>query len=214
MNMETLTSEGRLRDFSGSGNDGIISGTTVIEGIFGKARRFSYVKDRIALPTNPSLDIKGPLSIAIWVRVHRLGLHQHMLACDNRFAFWFTEENRLRFVDSMSHGLMTNWKVDKDVWYSIVGVFGGTEGDALTQQNIGVWVNGEPVDTDQLGTAWGHGKLFSKDACYVGFESHQGDAQHQTLWFDGDIDELLIFSRTLTEPEIRAHAIRGPSTHD
>jgi hypothetical protein len=55
--------------------------TTPVDGLFGAARRFSTASDYIDLPENPSLAVDGPLSIAMWVRVHRLGLHQHMVAC-------------------------------------------------------------------------------------------------------------------------------------
>ena len=206
--METLTADGRLRDFSGNGNHGTFTRAALVKGLFGKARRFSSVEDRIALASNPTFNIKGPLSIAIWVRIRQLGLHQHMVACDNRFAYWFTQENRLRFVDSMTHGLMTNWTVAKDKWYSLVGVFQGTEGDILNSTNIRAYVNGQVVDGAIQGVAWGRGELFPTDACYIGFESHQGAKSHKALFLDGDIDELLIFSRAMAEPEIKAHATR------
>jgi hypothetical protein len=45
------------------------------------------------------------------VKVGTLGLHQHIVACDNRFAFWFTPDDQLRFVDTLADGLMTNWRV-------------------------------------------------------------------------------------------------------
>jgi hypothetical protein len=47
-----------------------------------------------------------------------------------------------------------------------------------------------------------------QDACYIGFEFHRGQPSPQTLPFVGVIDELLIFSRALTLPEIDVHASR------
>jgi hypothetical protein len=55
---------------------------------------------------------------------------------------------------------------------------------------------------------WSPGVLHGKDACYIGFESHQGEPTHQKLQFEGEIDELLIFSRALTWSEVEVHARR------
>jgi hypothetical protein len=70
-----------------------------------------------------------------------------------------------------------------------------------------VYLDGQPVD-GQLFGRWSPGVLHAQDACYIGFESHQGQPWHQTLPFVGVIDELLIFSRALTLSEIDVHASR------
>jgi hypothetical protein len=207
--MESLTEDGHLRDFSGNRNNGTFTRNQLVDGLFGKARHFSSVEDRVSLASNPTLDIKGPLSIVAWVRIATPGLHQHIVACDNRFAFWFTPLDQLRLVDTKADGLMTYWRVAKDRWYSLIGVFEGTEGDLLTQSNIRIYVDGETVPVVQgrdITGIWGKGPLFPTDACSIGFESHQGLPDHQNLPFSGDIDELLIFNRALTEPEARALA--------
>ena len=53
---------------------------------------------------------------------------------------------------------------------------------------------------------WNPRDLFPSDACYIGFESHQGMESHKELSFIGDIDDLMLFSRALSESEIRIHA--------
>ena len=206
--MQTLNSGGHLRDFSGKGNDGTFTRARLVNGLFGKARHFSSVKDRVSLASNRTLDLKGPLSIAVWVRVRTLGLHQHIVACDNRFALWFTDSNQLRFVNTLADGVQTRWQAKKDRWFSLVGVFRGTEGDTLSLSNISVYVDGQPVETALSRQVWEKGSLFPTDACFIGFESHQGNPSHKNLLFSGDIDELLIFNRALTESEVRAHAKR------
>jgi hypothetical protein len=214
--METLTEDGKLKDFGANNNHGTIHQTTVVKGIFGKARRFSTVSDYIHLPENPTFALDGPLSIATWVRVHRLGLHQHMLACDDKFALWITPENNIRFVDTLGNGFQSVGGVATEIWYSIVGVFKGKAGDILSGDNIAVFINSKPVEGAALGRPregssnkiWSPGALHEKDACYIGFESHQGEPTHQKLQFEGDIDELLIFSRALTLSEVEVHARR------
>jgi hypothetical protein len=56
----------------------------------------------------------------------------------------------------------------------------------------------------QASGAWGPGELHNRDACYIGFESHQGNEAHRDMPFVGAIDELLIYERAWTETEVRA----------
>ena len=44
---------------------------------------------------------------------------------------------------------------------------------------------------------------------YLGFESHQGLEDHKRLLFAGDIDEVLVFSRPLSDAEIGAQAAKA-----
>ena len=205
--MSTLTTDGRLRDFSGKGNDGTIHGTETVPGLFGAARRFKVASDRIALASSPAFAIDGPISIAAWVRLTRGGLHQHVLACDDKFAFWFTPNDNFRFVDSTGHGFQSTASITAGEWHSIVGVFRGTKGDALTPENIKLYVDGAEMAGNR-GPSWQPGVLHPSDACYIGFESHQGLKDHQSMFFAGDIDEVLVFSRALSEQEVAAFAAR------
>ena len=205
--MATLTADGRLRDFSGKANHGIVQKTEVVPGLFGQARRFAAVTDRIALSSTQALDIDGPLSVAVWVRLNRGGLHQHVLACDDKFALWFTEDNKIRFVDSTGHGFQSDDAFALGQWHSIAGVFRGTKGDAVTADNLTVFVDGQELAGNRFGK-WSPGKLHPSEACYLGFESHQGLEDHKSLLFAGDVDEVLVFARPLSDAEVGAHAAR------
>jgi hypothetical protein len=212
--LETLTRDGKLKDFSGNNNHGTVHRTTSVNGIFGKARQFSTASDYIHLPESPLFDLNGPLTLAMWVRVHRLGLHQHMLACDDKFALWITPQNNIRFVDTLGDGFQSIGGITTGTWYSLVGVFKGKAGDILTGDNIAVFINGKPIEgavfSRPRGRAsnkiWAPGVLHEQNACYIGFESHQGEPTHQKLQYEGDIDELLVFSRALTLSEVEVHA--------
>ncbi|NKB69289.1 MAG: hypothetical protein GKR89_19640 [Candidatus Latescibacteria bacterium] len=206
--METRTDDNRLRDFSPSGNHGAISGTASTAGLFGAAMSFSTVADRIDLPETASFNVDGPVSVAVWVRLKTLGLHQHILACDDKFALWITTRDHWRFVDTRGNGYETaDGQIETDRWYSVVGVFQGVKGDTLTADNIMIYIDGEPAPGSAR-TVWNPGILYDSDACYLGFESHQGERNHQTYQFEGLVDECLIFNRDLTPDEIRIHATR------
>ena len=212
--METRRADGLLRDFGPLGNHGDISGTRHSHGVFGNGMQFQTAVDRVHLQENPSLAIDGPLTIALWLRVSTLNLHQHILACDDKFALWVTPQNRVRFSDTLGHGMDTIDPIVTDRWYSLVAIFNGRHGTAVTPATVQLFLDGERVATrlvNRTGEAparWIPGALYPTDACYVGFESHQGNVAHQSLQFEGVIDELLIFTRALSVGEVRVHARR------
>jgi len=215
--METLTANGNLRDFSGNGHHGALNGNDVVEGVFHGARRFDDVADRVHLDEHPDFDLDGPHTIAVWVRVDQLGLHQHLFACDDKWALWITPDDQFRLGDTHGGGWsMTEGTVAAGRWTSVVSVLRGTRGDPLTPEAVALYVDGELADagmhlrTDQardLGT-WNPGDLYPSDACYVGFESHQGNEAHQSMPFVAALDEVLLFSRAWTEDEVRAFSRR------
>jgi Concanavalin A-like lectin/glucanases superfamily len=207
--METVTLDGRLQDFSGHQHHGFVFQSALVPGVFGLARQFTTLADIVDLPESPALALDGPLTIAFWARVDQLGLHQHVLACDDKFTLWLTEGNHLRFADTRGNGFESVDVVAAGTWASVVAVFTGTAGHLLTPENIAIFVNGQVLAGDIFGQ-WSPGPLPTTDGCYLGFESHHGDPLHQTLPFVGAIDELLIFSRALTLPEIAAHARPHP----
>ncbi len=212
--METRRADGMLHDFGPVGNHGDIGGTRRSDGVFGNGMQFQTATDRIHLRENPSLAIDGPLTIALWLRVNTLNLHQHILACDDKFALWVTPQNRVRFSDTHGHGMDTADPIVTDRWFSLVAIFNGRHGTAVTPATVQLFLDGERVATrlvNRTGEAparWIPGALYPTDACYVGFESHQGNVAHQSLQFEGVIDELLIFNRALTAGEVRVHARR------
>ncbi len=214
--METRRADGLLRDFGPVGNHGDISGTRRSDGVFGTAMQFQTAADRVHLPENPSLAIDGPLTIALWLRLNTVNIHQHIIACDDKFALWVTPQNRVRFSDTLGHGMDTADPIVADRWYSLVAIVNGRQGTAVTPATVQLFVDGERVTTrlvNRTGEAparWLPGTLYPTDACYVGFESHQGNVAHQSLQFEGVIDELSIFSRALTTGEVRVHARRVP----
>jgi hypothetical protein len=207
--MATVTPDGLLHDFSGQQHHGTLLQTPLVPGLFGLARQFATTDDAIDLPEPPTLALNGPLSLALWVRVDQLGLHQHLLACDAQFTLWITPDNHIRFADTLGHGFESVDALAPATWYSLVAVFSGTAGEVLTADNIAVFLNGQPVAGEIFGQ-WSPGGLHAQDACYIGFESLQGEPAHQELPFVGAIDELLIFSRALTLPEIAVHARPHP----
>ena len=157
-----------------------------------------------------AFDLDGPLTVAAHFRFDRVGQHQHVVACDDKFALWLTPDDHVRFVNTLGDGAETTNPLEAGVWHSVIGVFRGTAGDPIDGTNTEVWINGE-LATSTVGSArasgpprWQRGELYQTDACYIGFESHQGLASHQTLPFFGAIDQIQLFARDLSREEVAA----------
>lgn len=207
--METTTADGHLRDFGPHGLHGDIATARSVEGRWGGARAFGRVSDRVTLPNSGLFDQPGPLTVAVWVRVNETGHHQHLLACDDSWALWITPADEYRLGDTRGTGFNSAvGALRPHTWQSVVAVWSGTRDDSLTTANAVVYVDGKR-SPGAAGPVWRSGPLYPDDACYLGFESHQGNAAHQELPFYGDLDEVLVFSRAWTEAEVAAHAARA-----
>jgi len=210
--LSSVTADGQLRDFSPALNHGEIAGTVLVEGMFGESRRFNVGTDRIQLPGNETFAHDGPLSIALWFYIEELGIHQHLLACDDKFAVWITPQNKIRFSDTLGHGIDSEESVVVGRWYSLVAVWRGTWGTDITPETLNLYLGGHRIAGELVNRdasdplQWTPGELYPTDACYIGFESHQGNAVHQGLPFKGKVDDLMIFTRDLSDDEISLHA--------
>src|SRR2546422_7444932 len=60
--MQTLTGDGKMKDLSGHGNDGTISGTTDVAGIVGRARQFNGIADYVEVPDSSDLHVSGGIT--------------------------------------------------------------------------------------------------------------------------------------------------------
>ncbi|MDH3733375.1 MAG: LamG domain-containing protein [Gemmatimonadota bacterium] len=205
-------SEGLLLDLSVNALDGRTRIRNSTPGVFGDAQLFELVDHRIALPATPAFDLDGPLTIAAWVRVDQLGLHQHIVACDDKWALWVTPADQYRLGDTRGGGWSTaEGSVAPGVWTAVVAVLSGTAGDPLAPETVALYVNGERAGAAHLRTdearelgIWNPGELYGSDACYIGFESHQGNEAHQEMPFVGAVDELLVYARAWSEDEVAA----------
>lgn len=205
--MTTPTPQGLLKDFAGHGLHGSISGTSVVASPREGARLFQVATDRIELPARADFDMDGPLSLVARFRVDVSRRHQHVLACDDKFALAVREADQVRFSNTRGDYAETVAPLSTGAWHDVVAIFRGTAGDPLDDSNIEIWIDGVLAPVRLVGSSgsvppvWRDGVLHPTDACYIGFESHQGDPTHQNLAFHGAVDEILIFDRALTAAE-------------
>ena len=209
-----------LRDASGNGRHGSIVEWEAVPAPFGTAARFHSATRKVHLPEDPAYDLSGPITVASWLRLDEGGHHQHVVACDDKWALWITPDDRYRLGDTRGGGFSTPpGTAVPGEWTSVVAVLHGSAGSVLTPETAQIFVNGASLAAErhmrseeaQQRTTWEPGDLYPSDACYIGFESHQGLEAHQSMAFYGAIDELMIFGRAWTPDEIAAFSKRGSS---
>ena len=219
--MASGSDSGVLWDFGPGAHHGQMLRNQVVASPHGQARVFTGVQDRVDLPEVPPLAIDGPLTIAVWVRVDSLGLHQHVAACDDKWALWITPDDQFRLGDTRGGGWSTDpARVRPGEWTPVVAVLRGTRGDTLEPEVVSLWVDGEEAsayahlrtDAARASGRWGPGELYPDDACYLGFESHQGNAAHQEMPFVGAIDDVLVFDRAWSDAEVQVFSARSPGS--
>lgn len=196
--------DGTAKDDSGNGNDGVVHGAAVVEGVKGKALYFDgvddYVKIRDLVPY-----ITNDWTLAAWVKAesftdHREGIvgsgwdfHDWYLGVTGKrenksFVVWVARGSEFLSPNTYS---ATCGPISAGQWYFIAGV---REGKTLK-----LYVNGElkSVKTD---TIWGksEGYPFYIARTNAGLDWYEGER------FNGVIDEVRVYNRALSDEEIRA----------
>ena len=199
---ESYTEDGLLHDFSSDGNHGKVTQTVETEGLFGKARVFAGMADVVDLPEDKGLDLSGPLTIATWIKFSQPKLHQHIFSCDDIYVLWTTVEDQYRLADTRANGFTTSLgTVKANAWHSVVAILSATRGDALSPDNIKIYLDGVQLEGSTEST-WAPGSLRA-NGCLIG-ASIATENGHPAGPVVGVIDELAVFSRPLTEQEIQA----------
>ncbi|MBW2979781.1 right-handed parallel beta-helix repeat-containing protein, partial [Candidatus Woesearchaeota archaeon] len=202
-------------DYSGYGNDGFVNGSTWnstggYDG-FG-AYEFDGNSTYINISDDDSLDVSTEFTISAWINLRSLvggttrqrqGIVQKYYAGAAKRGWEFTFDDtqfcgtdRLELTISksgtpFSGGLIcSNQALQKDTWYHAVARFKGNE-------HMEIWVNGEnhTPTTFALGSLPSHANITDLDVLI-------GRDYDTSGYFNGTIDEVLIFNRSLSAAQI------------
>jgi len=196
-------------DYSGNGNNGALyNGSSIcsnpptpgcptwVDGKFGKALSFDGTNDYISVPYSSSLYIPSELTLIAWVYpINPGGGWQTILAhspAPNQYNYWiYIESNALKasvYSDTYPDIAIPNSISKANLWYHIV----------LTASNgstVRLYVNGSLVGTGNAKTNfWTGGYITIGDLRPV-----------RGMIFNGTIDDVRIYNRTLTDEEILSH---------
>jgi len=178
-----------LVDSSGNGNDGIISGASWVSGKFGNALEFDGENDYVNISDSPSLSLKN-MTITFWF--YPKSTKRRVLQKQLEYDFYINDNSELEF-----------WFSDGSFWY------GGSSEGCYLSVSLNQWhfVAAE-VNTSGIGKLYVDGNIVTCQAYepfYLGDTSSPlrlGTTIDSQQFFNGTLDELRIFNRTLTDEEI------------
>jgi len=201
----------QVSDLSGKANHGTVAGAKhTPEGKHGGAYSLSGSNEHITIPNSDSLEIRGNLTLAVWIKLTTLGPggygNEHGYIINKGDDLWwnpafclgYSKEGEPLFhvcnaTDPQSGGGKSATganKLEPGTWYHLAGVYDGA--------TVKLYVNGRleksaaytgPLRADRAPVHLGGGKLFGVDW-----------GNHFTV--NGIVDEVMIHDRALTEREI------------
>jgi len=190
--METVLFDGRMKDLSGHVNHGTMTGTTDVAGKVGRARNFDGSGDRITAPaiSVPATDF----TVAAWFRWTTNPSPYYSGIQGGGFSWELRIRNSGRFAV---------------VFYQSVGPDVVTETVSPLAYNDGNWHHAAAVLRSGLVRLYADGVLVAQDTTNPiasARTSTQTIVGHVASDFAGDIDEVFVFSRALSDAEIAALA--------
>ncbi|MBI1925637.1 LamG domain-containing protein [Candidatus Poribacteria bacterium] len=193
-----------VKDVSGHGHNGTISGAKWVNGKFGKALEFNGDGDQVSVPNDDALNIQGALTIEAWIFL--TGWNPDLNAIAQK---WEDGSNRRQYQLTVYGQTKTNWwycsnagdkwpraegkiLVEPEKWTHVAGTYDG--------KKLRNYTNGKfDVELDQPNG------IFASDVPVVigGYGPKTKVTYGQNRHFKGIIDEVRFWSKALTEKEIQ-----------
>jgi hypothetical protein len=184
-------------DGSPNSNHGTINGgATWVPGVHGSALQFNGTNAYVG--TGKSL-LNGltAFTLAGWISAGSTGVYSSVFGQNDLVELGFTTESGGQFGTWMAGNnwafIGANWGFTYPSWHHVV-----LAGD---RTKVSLYIDGQELASDKNGMASGTSSFFFSIAGNVFNAS--GD------WFRGEIDDVWLFSRALTEAEIRT-LMKGP----
>jgi len=183
-------------------NNGTPTGTNNATGISSGAMRFDGVDDYISATDDNSLDITSEITLSAWIYPLELANSQVIIQKgdgDVSYNYYMraSSDGSLKFISSggasndSSAGL-----ISANQWHHAVITFDGT--------NVRYYVDGAFDSSD--GAAWGSANA---NPLYIGWDAFGAGSNY----FNGSIDEVLIYNKTLSAAEVQDLYKAGLSQH-
>jgi len=194
------------RDRSGYGNDATLNGGALWtkDGKYGDAIVFDGVDDGLAISDVDSIDLGGQLTLEAWVYPHDVsGAYKGIISKEdwNNAKGYFLGQNNKQIYLGFNKGVKNEIQGGKfdtnEKWYHVAGTFDSS----LNSNNLKIYIDGD------LAKEGGNSEVPIAHSATLDIGWIHDLAES---YFAGIIDEVAIYSRTLTEAEIKEDMIKGP----
>jgi hypothetical protein len=181
---------GNATDASGNGNNAVVNGATLVADRLGAANQaygFNGTSDYLRIADSASLNLTGDLTISAWVKSAVGGsmIFSNMLEVSphDGYSFRTLQDGKLHFISGDIH-LLGNTSVTTDTWRHVAVTLSGT--------SARFYVDGA---LDNSGTV-GVPTTSSLDQTI-------GSSQLPFYFWNGALDEVRVFNRALSAPDIQ-----------
>ncbi|MFH2140801.1 MAG: LamG domain-containing protein, partial [Bacteroidota bacterium] len=219
MHFDNLSSYGEndthVYDFSGSGNNGtVISATATSEGKYDGAFEFDGVNDYVDCGDDSSLNINSVFTITSWIYPRSVGASDGAVivfkwddstGTDNSYFFRLTNTRYLRIglKDETGTNRLYSDTVSQIPLNQMSFVSGQYDGTYLK-----LFLNGNFLSQLNIGS---HTIKQTADNVWIG---RQVDYPSVDNAFNGSIDQVMIFNRSLSADEINELYVKGKLNYD
>jgi hypothetical protein len=187
-------------DKSTYGNNGVLKNGVKINSsinsmIRGKYAVFDGIDDYVEISSSKELEVPKTITISSWINwrgdgddlqnIFTNGGWTNALRVVNDGS---SDQNKILFqlnINGSTKYLYSNTLINPNLWYNIIGIYNGSA--------MKIYINGI-LDSELNAT--GNIKIYPYDN-YIGTE-------YSNYYFNGSIDEVMIFNRSLTENEIKS----------
>jgi len=194
MNNESGENESFVRDWSSYGNHGNVTGATYNStgGIYGGGFEFNGVDDYVDIADSDSLSYNGiqNKTISFWFKANEVSGTQTILSkwenspLDSLEYIVYLSSSTLNSQILGANPEVTETGINADQWYHVVFIMNSTKGNILYVNGT---LSGSTVDPGSVISTISTLKL--------------GQNQN-TNWFNGSIEEIIVWNRILTQTEI------------
>jgi hypothetical protein len=194
--------DGNANDLSGNGNHGVVNGAALTTDRFenaSSAYQFDGNDDHILIGNSDSLNIDHRLTIGVWIKKEVNKSYSGLVGKDwSGYSFMFDKTgNKLKL--ELAHGSEKNYvsfsdshTIGNNTWYHAVVVLSALNNNT---NKVTFYVNGQKGSEKSTP----YSDLADMPEMYIGYEGCCGDR-----YFKGIIDDVRIYNRALTEPEIQS----------
>jgi hypothetical protein len=190
---------GNANDESGNGNNGTVNGATLTTDRFGNAGNaynFDGINDWIEISDNSSLDLNFELTLSAWINTNSISVTQRIIdkSTVGQADSWCFDlgvmgvgDLRLIVAGSVINQAMSQANIiENNIWTHVLTTYNGT--------SVKFYVNGIMVySISQIGST-----PSNNNSVRIGVNS-----LYNNEWFDGDLDDIGIWNRALSECEIQ-----------
>lgn len=184
-----------VRDSSGNGNDGTLVDANYEEGKYDEALRFNGLNSFVDLGSSKILNC-SPITISAWVKlsttdsehvIYRWRSYGPKLSIKNGYPCFSIYDS-----EAINYEVRSLQNVADGLFHFLVGTYDGND--------VSIYIDGKFINSNKAGVLY-----YGNGSAAIGREGNYNGG-----FFNGLIDEVCIYNRSISEDEVATLNVMGP----